>query len=185
MIFPPLTESQQCNVVVIPENETPCQSNSKVPNKTSLLNEHQQKFIIEAVQTKIPSTLGHSITLVLDVFSVVKSLIADDARRKSKHLCKFTDGSVLLPTKDIKTMTEFSTNSIWSELLTHQPFLVSIFSAVAGSTLNFDDIPEEIRITFCFVYSILMNIKWDKLSLLQRINTVAMLEGGGSKKVKK
>ena len=39
------------------------------------------------------------------------------------------------------------------------------------------------RIKFCFVYSILMNIKWHKLSLMQRINTVSMIKGGGSKKV--
>ena len=80
-------------------------------------------------------------------------------------------------------MTEFNMNLIWSEMLVHQPFLISMFAAISGSKPDFNDIPEEVCNKFCFVYSILMNIKWDKLSILQRFNSVAMIEGGGSKKV--
>lgn len=188
LVFPPLKENQDSNVNLIQEETIPIspssnQHKSNTPTNTLLLNGNQLNFIKQAVETKVPSTLAHSISLVPTIFNSVKSIAADDVRRNSKYLCKFKGGSVLLATKDIKAMTEFNIDSIWSEMLAYQPFLISVFAAVAGSKLDSNDIPEEVRVKFCFVYAILMNIKWDKLSLLQRINTVAMIEGGGSKKV--
>ena len=41
----------------------------------------------------------------------------------------------------------------------------------------------DVRVKFYFLYSVLMNEKWQELSLLKRVNTILIIEGGCTKKV--
>ena len=41
----------------------------------------------------------------------------------------------------------------------------------------------DVRVKFYFLYSVLMNEKWQELSLLKRVSTILIIEGGCTKKV--
>ena len=41
----------------------------------------------------------------------------------------------------------------------------------------------DVRVKFYFLYSVLMNEKWQELSLLKRVSTILTIEGGCTKKV--
>ena len=41
----------------------------------------------------------------------------------------------------------------------------------------------DVRVKFYFLYSVLMNEKWQELSLLKRVSTILIIEGGYTKKV--
>lgn len=150
--------------------------------KGSLLTTNQCEYVIRSAQTRISGTLANSLALIPSVNYATKSIITADMSRKSDDLCKMENGSVLLG-KGFEDLKNFSMKSIWDEMKKCQPFLVDILSAIAGSKHDIDETPENVKVKFCFIYAILMNIKWNKLSNVQRINTVLMIEGGGSKKL--
>ena len=163
-------------------------STTSIYNKSSfiytsnLINRNQVDYAVRSVNTKMPSTVASTLTSIPNVFYATKRIIADEVAKNSQNLSKVKNGSILLDTR-YDDMAEFKFDSIWKEMTIHQPFLVDIFSAVSGIKLGIESIPKKAMVKFCFIYSILMNIKWNRLSLMQKMNTTLMLEGGGSRKV--
>ena len=150
--------------------------------KRKLLTEEQTSPLTQSIQSKIPTTISNTVAFTPNVFYSLKSMIANDMTQKAQNLKKRKNGSVLYG-QTYESLAGFEFQSIWNEMKTNFPYLIDIFSAVAGLSKTYDDIEQSERVKFCFIYSILMNINWNSLSLLQRMNTVLMLEGGGSKKV--
>ena len=74
-------------------------------------------------------------------------------------------------------------DKLWNELVTHHSFLVDVFNVASNQFCKANETPHELRTKYCLMYSTLMMVRWDHLSLLQRINTVLMIEGGGSVRV--
>jgi hypothetical protein len=74
-------------------------------------------------------------------------------------------------------MSEMDFDKIWEEIKSTSPFLIDIFNAVSGAR------EPEPQVKYSFIYSILMNVRWHELSVVQRVNTVLMIEGGCTKQV--
>ena len=83
----------------------------------------------------------------------------------------------------MKALAEFNIDYLWGEILNNVPMLVKVLNAVAGQTFEIKEIKTELKVKYCFIYSILMNTGWNELSLFQRINSIMAIEGGCSKKV--
>ena len=63
-------------------------------------------------------------------------------------------------------------------------YFIDVLNTVSGVTATTDsNISHDYKAKYSFVYSILMNIRWHELSLLQRLNTILLIEGGCSKQV--
>ena len=56
---------------------------------------------------------------------------------------------------------------------------IAVFNAISGK----DSDNESVQLKYVFIYSILMMLRWSKLSILQRVSTSLMIEGGCSKMV--
>ena len=74
-------------------------------------------------------------------------------------------------------------DKLWQEIVNHHPFLIDIFNTVTGTTTDIEETTEDLKLKYCFLYSVLMNCRWHELSLMQRINTFLIIEGGCSKQV--
>lgn len=68
---------------------------------------------------------------------------------------------------------------MWNEIERNIPFVIHIMNAVSGKDTNTD-----LRVKYSFLYSILMNERWHELSVLKRVNTVLVIEGGCTKQVR-
>jgi hypothetical protein len=80
-------------------------------------------------------------------------------------------------------MKDFSIDLLWKEMITHHPFLIDMLNAMTGKEIDIKNTTDELKVKYCFIYSIIMNIRWHELSLFQRINTVLLIEGGCGKQV--
>ena len=77
-------------------------------------------------------------------------------------------------------MKDFSFDRVWNEIESNIPFVVTIMNAACGKSFTTADL----RVKYSFIYSILMSERWHELSLLKRVNTVLIIEGGCTKKVR-
>ena len=105
-------------------------------------------------------------------------IVTQELQSSCEKLCHKTNGSYLYGHK-YSDLEGFSFENVWEELLTKHPSLVRIMQAVA----KVDDIKESTKIQFSVCYAILMKIRWQHLSLFQRVMTVMMIEGGAAKEV--
>ena len=96
-----------------------------------------------------------------------------------QKLCRRSDGSVLYG-HSYQSLKDFSFDSVSNEIESNIPFLVNIMNAVCGQSFTTPDL----RVKYGFIYSILMSERWHELSLLKRVNTVLIIEGGCTKKVR-
>ena len=78
-------------------------------------------------------------------------------------------------------MTEFVFDEIWREIEECHPFLIDIMQAFTGKYHK--EVSDDLKTKYSFIYGILMHIRWHEISLMQRINTVLLIEGGCGKKV--
>ena len=97
-------------------------------------------------------------------------------------LCKHSQGSVLYG-NDYDSMKDFDFNKVWLELKTNLPFLVELMNAVSGKENSIAETKLELQVKYSFLYSILMKERWHELNLVKHVNTVLIIEGGGTKKV--
>ena len=144
-----------------------------------ILNESQKQKIIQAAESKQAVVLAHIIKEYCPIVlaSLKKSMV--DVSLSCKNLCKRSGGSVLFGTT-YESLKEFDFDLIWNEMATKIPFLLDIFNAVSGKN---GLIESATRVKYGFAYSILMNERWHKLSLVKRANTVLVIEGGCTKQV--
>ena len=59
-------------------------------------------------------------------------------------------------------------------MITHHPFLIDMLNAMTGKEIDIKNTTDELKVKYCFIYSIIMNIRWHELSLFQRVNTVLL-----------
>ncbi|XP_057312277.1 uncharacterized protein LOC130653781 [Hydractinia symbiolongicarpus] len=171
-------------------NETDIKSNTKILPKelgktkqpqNDFITEDQEKKIITALQTRtidiIITTIKNNCPKLIDA---IKQLATDEISTTCKNLCKKSGGSVLFE-KNCDEMMFFKESNLWSEVTQYNPFLIDILTTVAGRK----HIEHDLQIKLCFIYSILMQHRWHELSLMQRIYTVLVIEGGCSKQLQK
>lgn len=116
------------------------------------------------------------------VLSALKMAIVEEINSACKNLCKRSDGSVLYG-NSYENLKEFDFENVWNEMETNIPFVIDIMIAVSGKGGSIEDVKNELRVKFSFLYSVLMNERWHELSLLKRVNTILIIEGGCTKQV--
>ena len=136
-----------------------------------------------STSTKEPTAVAHIIkTKTPTVFYAIKRDIVNSLSESCSQLCRRKNGSILLE-KSYEDMSDFDFDKVWKELVECHPFFLDVLNAIVGETCDLADTPPSLRVKHCFIYSILMIQRWHELSPLQRINTVLMISGGGSKQV--
>ena len=58
------------------------------------------------------------------------------------------------------------------------PFFIEIMNAVSGKNLGMENTELDVRVKFCFLYSVLINERWHELSLLKRVRTGHKVQRG-------
>lgn len=178
-LFPP---SQTANA-----NEDPMSQDEVVPimdgeHNSTAVNEAtltitQQRMLVSAVNSRDAAV----VAMILHDYctNVVKELDGPrfkDIESSCAKLCKRKGGSVLHG-HDYESLENFNFVDIWNELVNFL-FIVSVMNALSGKT---SAQREELRVKYAFIYSILMGERWHELSLVKRVNTIIVIEGGCSK----
>lgn len=144
------------------------------------LSDAQQQKIVSAASTKQASAVAHIIKEHCpNVLSELKKSIVKDINSSCQSLCKRSIGTCLYG-NSYDSMSEMDFGKIWEEIKSTNPFLIDIFNAVSGVK---EEATGKLQVKYSFIYSILMNVRWHELSVVQRINTVLMIEGGCTKQV--
>ena len=143
----------------------------------------EQDKIQCALNSKQPLALINVISTCHTAELAWKKSICSQISDSCKALCKRKGTTSVLLSTSYQDLSEFRTEKVWQELLQNHPFLVDVFNAIAGNNCHSNETPEQLKLKYCLMYSILMQNRWHELSLLQRVNTVLLIEGGCSKQV--
>ena len=146
------------------------------------IKQYEVETLQRSIETRIPSAIAGAVTKMGNINYAIKTLFTKAIDESCKKLCWKANGTLLYDT-DYNNMAEFDFKLLYDEIKTNLPFLIDILNTVSGQHCSIDDTPLHLKVKYGFIYAILMNTRWHALSLLQRINTVLMIEGGCSKKV--
>ena len=70
---------------------------------------------------------------------------------------------------------------LWEEMENNIPYFIDVLNAVTGVAR--EEAKQKLLSKVLFFYFVLMNVHWQELSLVQRLNTLCFIEGGCSKQV--
>ena len=153
------------------QDETP-----SLPDASKLIDGDTEEFI--RVANTQPAVIADVIKQRSpSVIAALKLTIKDEIAAACQTLCRRSDGSVLYSNRNsFETLKEFDFDRVWTEMKSN-------VNAVSGKNLGMENTELDVRVKFCFLYSVLMNERWHELSLLKRVNTILIIEGGCTKKV--
>ena len=163
-------------------DETP-----SLPDASKLIDGDTEEFV--RVANTQPAVIADVITqrcpsVIAALKLAIKESIKDEIAAACQTLCRRSDGSVLYSNRNsFETLKEFDFDRVWTEMKSNVPFFIEIMNAVSGKNLGMENTDLDVRVKFCFLYSVLMNERWHELSLLKRVNTILIIEGGCTKKV--
>lgn len=178
-----VTTAEAPTSFVLPKPQEGLKNTPLLETREFLLNEDQKQKIIQAAKSKQAVVVADIIKKHCpNVLSALKLAIADKINSTCKKLCKRSDGSVLFGTT-YESLNEFNFDKVWNEMETNIPFLIDIFDSVSGKKGDIESTKHESRVKYSFLYSVLMNERWHELSLLKRLNTILVIEGGCTKQV--
>ena len=155
----------------------------------NIINNEQYNLLCSSILTRKPDVIADSICSIPSLLKSVKLLLIQEIEKSAKSLCRRDENGSKLLDKSYISLAEFSPEKLWKELKSTQPFLINILNAISGKLCddiddNDDDkTPNQLKIKYVFIYSILMNMRWHELSLFQRVNSILLVEGGCSKQV--
>ena len=154
-----------------------------LPDASKLIDGDTEEFI--RVTNTQPAVIADVIKQRSpSVIAALKLAIKDEIAAACQTLCRRSDGSVLYSNRNsFETLKGFDFDRVWTEMKSIVPFFIEIMNAVSGKNLGMENTELDVRIKFCFLYSVLMNERWHELSLLKRVNTILIIEGGCTKKV--
>ena len=160
------------------QDETP-----SLPDASKLIDGDPEEFI--RVANTQPAVIADVIKQRSPrVIAALKLAIKDEIAAACQTLCRRSDGSVLYSNRNsFETLKEFDFDRVWTEMKSNVPFFIEIMNAVSGNNLGKENTELDVRVKFCFIYSVLMNERWHGLSLLKRGNKILIIEGGCTKKV--
>ena len=144
----------------------------------------QIEKITAAAQTKDASVFADIVMKHCPhVVKEIKRKVTDNIKASCKNLCHRNDGSVLHAgrQKQYEMMINFSFIKLWEEMENKIPYFIEVLNAVTG--VGADEAKEKFQAKYGFLYAVLMNVRWQELSLVQRLNTLCLIEGGCSKQV--
>ena len=146
------------------------------------ITENSKETLHRAIDTCQPLAIAREMHKIGGIQLAIKRLLLTDLENSCKILCKENNGSTLFD-KSYQAIAEYNTEKIWSEICFCHPYLIDIFNAVTGRKTVCKEATNDLMLPYCLMYSIMMKIRWRKLSLMQRVNSVLFIEGGCSKQV--
>ena len=167
---------------VTTEHKSVYNKNNKIFLKSSLSIE-ENSILQKTISYNEPNEIAKTVLKIPKTSLATRKLIAEEMSVSCQSLCKRKGKKSVLLDTTYKGLSEFAIEKIWEEIKDNHPFLLDIFNSISGKNIDFDDTAAELKIKYCFVYGILVNCRWHELSLLQRINTILLIEGGCSKQV--
>ena len=143
----------------------------QVEKMTAALNTKSVFAVIEGIMKYCPA-----------IVEAMKEVFINDIKRSCQKLCVRSNGSILYASQNSYDVLEhFSFSSLWVEIEANIPFLIDVMNAISG--VEKVRSKKDLQSKYGFLYSVLMNIRWHELSLVQRINTLCLIEGGCTKQV--
>ena len=130
--------------------------------------------------SRSPLTVAETICKNPSILGSVQNIIENGIKEKCKKLRSKTNRFTLGYT-NYQSMFQFSIDKLWDEFISELPFLVNTLKVIFKDYI--DETKHDVKVKFCFTYSVLLDARWSHLSLFQRINSVLMIESGSSKKV--
>ena len=89
------------------------------------------------------------------VIAALKLTIKDEIAAACQTLCRRSDGSVLYSNRNsFETLKGFDFDRVWTEMKSIVPFFIEIMNAVSGKNLGMENTELDVRVKFCFLYSV-------------------------------
>lgn len=133
--------------------------------------------LINAVNTRIPSVVVSIMYKVPSLKMLFQAKMLQELDEHCTELCKKKNPSVLRKNQ-YPDMVTFDWKAVLLEISKRCPLLLDVMATIVGSSTKPNVIPV---VGLC--YSILMQKRNHDLSLIQRINTILLSEGGAKKQV--
>ena len=133
-----------------------------------------------SIDSRSPLTVAETICKNPSILESVQNIIENGIEEKCKKLYSKTNGPILGYT-NYQSMSQFSIDKLWDELISELPFLVKTLKVIRKDYT--DETKHDVKVKLCFIYSVLLNARWSHLSLFQRINSVLMIESVSSKMI--
>ena len=122
------------------------------------------KNLIDAVETRIPCIIAETIVEKCPRLEIlIQDKIIGKLKKSCEKVCKRQSPSILY-NKNFEQMAKIDMEKVWLEMKNSHPLLIDVFNAVSGK----DDAHDTSKTRYCFIYAILMQLKWHELSLFQR-----------------
>lgn len=145
--------------------------------------EKEHARILSALNTRIPSTIADSILQCDAVSAAVWDIILKSISSKCEALQKKQNKSCLTE-NGVVNMMNFNWDVIVEEMNSKCPEILDILLAVATTKHCSDEkLEQTVKQRICVTYGILMQSRTKFNSLIQRLTTVILTDGGVSKKV--
>ena len=140
-----------------------------LPDASKLIDGDTEEFI-RVTKTTQPAVIADVIKQRSpSVIAALKLTIKDEIAAACQTLCRRSDGSVLYSNRNsFETLKGFDFDRVWTEMKSIVPFFIEIMNAVSGKNLGMENTELDVRVKFCFLYSVVMNERWHELSLLKR-----------------
>lgn len=166
------------------KSTSPVLTSESVVNSSSTITARQVEQIQVTARTKDASVFVDNVMKHCpNVVEEMKRRITDNIKVSCKNLCHRNNGSVLHAGRQnpYGMMINFSFAKLWEEMETNIPYVIEVLNAITG--VERDKAKQDLQAKYGFLYSVLMNVRWHELSLVQRLNTLCLIEGGCSKQV--
>ena len=102
-------------------------------------------------------TVAETICKNPSILESVQNIIENGIEEKCKKLCSKTNGSILGYT-NYQSMSQFSIDKLWDELVSELPFLVKTLKVIRKDYT--DETKHDVKVKLCFIYSVLLNARW-------------------------
>ena len=92
------------------------------------------------------------------MLTALKLAIKDEIAAVCQTLCRRSNGLVLYSNRNsFKSLRDFDFDRVWTEVKSNVSFLTEVMNAMSGKNLGLENSKLDVRVKFCFLYSILTN----------------------------
>ena len=138
--------------------------------------------VLSTVQWGIPNDIAKEILSVDSIKAAIKLQLLKEINDQCQSLCVRTRGkpSVLKDTS-VEALESVEWCNVMKELRNRAPDILDFIATVAAPRLK-QNVDAQVP-PVCMVYAMMMNQRWQELSLVQKIATIILGVGHSSKKV--
>ena len=134
------------------------------------------------MQWGIVADTAKEILSIPSIKGAVRLQLLKDVHAQSKSLCVRTRGKPsMLKDTSTKGLEKFKWTDVMVEMKERAPDILDFIATVAAPTLE-KDVDNQVP-PVCMICAMLMNQRWQELSLIQKIATIILGYGHSSKKV--